>query len=176
MRPARRRDGSGPVRHAAWKRLRRACWIVGGLFAAAALAGVVGQLGRPSVFEEVALAAVESPSGIAGEFGSRAAPDAPALPLGFADEVLAVAGRDEARVDEQARVVGFSVAGADEDAFLSLADELEGNGWMRIESGSATCGSFSKSGGSYRWAFVSCVQVGEWTSVVVQYATTDEGS
>lgn len=169
MSPVRRRGGSEPASRIARTRVRRACWVVGGLLAMTVLTWALGCVGRPGVLGEAA-------SAVAGEATARGAPDAPALPLGFADEVVAVAGRDEVRADERGRVVGFCVSSAAEGVFSSLADELAGKGWARIESGSATCGSFSKNGGAYRWAFVTCVQVGDSTSVVVQYAAADEGS
>ena len=172
---SRRRGRASRVRLDAETRFRRARLIVGGLFVVLLLAWINGWMCRPSVLGEAALAAAEYSTGVAVEAVAHSTPNEPALPPGFADEVAQTAGWDEVRVDERGRIVGFCVFGTADAAFARLADGLVGNGWSRIESGSATCGSFSKSDGIYRWIFVSCVQVGDSTSVVVQYATADEG-
>ena len=117
-----------------------------------------------------------SGSDVLDEAAGHAVLEEAALPPGFESEVIAAVDQQDVRFDEQGRIVGFCVAGIVEEVFFSLADELTGKGWICVESGSASCGSFAKGAGAYRWAFVSCVQVGDSTSVVVQYATTDEGS
>lgn len=98
-----------------------------------------------------------------------------AAPEAFEEEVLSLAGLSEVRVDPRSSVVGFTAVGSAERAFEHAARELEVRGWTSIDSGSTTCGSFVKGEGRYRWAFVSCVQVGSTTSVVVQSVSEDEG-
>lgn len=86
----------------------------------------------------------------------------------FADEVTSLAGRSEGRIDEEARIIGWSCEGRASDALSSTAAELEQKGWKRMESGYATCMSFTKASGCYRWAFLMCAQIGSSVSVVIQ--------
>ena len=120
-----------------------------------ALAGASAD--RPSVGREVG-----------GEFVEVRTGDPP---QGFEDEVLRLDGREDVRVEERLGLVGFSCSGAAEETFSSLEQELQAKGWIDVESGNEGWKSFVKNSGPYRWAFVACVRVGTWTSVVVRYAT-----
>ena len=73
------------------------------------------------------------------------------------------------RTDASARVVGFTTQGKAVAAFEEAAAELEGKGWTQVESGMPACGTFVKRDGTYRWLFVSGVQVGKDASMVVHY-------
>ena len=73
------------------------------------------------------------------------------------------------RTDASARVVGFTTQGEAAAAFEEAAAELEGKGWTQVESGMPACGTFVKRDGTYRWLFVSGVQVGKDASMVVHY-------
>lgn len=86
----------------------------------------------------------------------------------FADEVASLAGRNEGRIDEESRIIGWTCEGAAPDVLSLVAAELEQKGWRRMESGSATCASFTKASGCYRWAFLMCAQIGSSVSVVIQ--------
>ncbi len=86
----------------------------------------------------------------------------------FADEVASLAGRNEGRIDEESRIIGWTCEGAAPDVLSSVVTELEQKGWRRMESGSATCASFTKASGCYRWAFLMCAQIGSSVSVVIQ--------
>lgn len=90
------------------------------------------------------------------------------VPPSFEEEVLSLEGRVDVRVDERGGVVGFSVEGRAGEAFATVSRELEAKGWTGVESGAATCGTFAKDQGAYRWVFASCVQVGGTACVVVQ--------
>lgn len=137
------------------------------LLAGLAASDAFGQAMQPSVLGEVA-----AWDGVSSAERSVQV----ALPRGFEDEVLAVADERELAVDERGRVVGFVRSRESEQAFSSVAEELERGGWTHVPSGWAACGSFVKGEGAYRWVFVACVEAGGATSVVVQYAMTEEGS
>ena len=87
----------------------------------------------------------------------------------FEDEALALEGREDVRADASAPVVGFTTQGEVAVAFEEAAEELEGKGWTQVESGMPACGTFVKRDGTYRWLFVSGVQVGKDASMVVHY-------
>lgn len=88
----------------------------------------------------------------------------------FAEELVSVTGRDGARIDEAARVMGWTCEGEVAEALASVREELERKGWTGSESGQPGCLSFSKARGEYRWAFLSCTKVGSSVSVVIRFA------
>lgn len=138
-------------------RRRRAVVFVAVLVVGLSGALAVASADRPSVVREVE-----------GEFVEARTGDPP---RGFEDEVLRLDGREDVRVEERLGLVGFSCSGAAEETFSSLEQELQAKGWLGVESGNEEWRSFVKNSGTYRWAFVACVRVGAWTSVVVRYAT-----
>lgn len=150
-------------------RALRACAV---LLAIALLAPVVeaaGRPSRPSALREASDAFFgETPVLQSLDDEAEGALGAGEAPPSFEDEVLSLEGRADVRVDERGGVVGFSVEGRAGEAFAAVSRELEEKGWTGIESGAATCGTFVKDGGAYRWAFTSCVQVGNAACVVVQ--------
>lgn len=149
-------------------RLVRAVLALGLLAALVVVAGEAGTLMASGVFREAANPALWEE----GEAEPSSAP----LP-GFEDEVLVLAGCSDARVDEGAGVVGFSSRNDAEEAFRSVANELTERGWQQTGGGMPAGGTFTKADGAYRWLFVSCTQVGQEASVVVQYAPPmQEGS
>lgn len=120
---------------------------------------------RPSAAEEaVRLAADPSAA------GAYAASSGDAQLSGFEREVLPLAGRDGVRAAEEGTLVGFSSATGAEATFADVSAALAERGWTAVSSGSACAGSFVKADGSFRWAFVTCAQVGEGSSVVVRCA------
>ena len=103
-----------------------------------------------------------------GDAGSASVPGTDEqLPEGFQEEVLSLEGRKDVRVGAGGQVVGFVERADPQEAFAALSAELEAGGWAAIDSGRDDCGSFVKGGGRFAWVFVSCVRVGEATSVVV---------
>lgn len=113
-----------------------------------------------------ALAALVAPS--QGVDAGDEAPEA------FQEEVLALSGREDVRVDEDAGIVGFTASGEAEEVFDALSAELEEGGWSGVDSGVAGWGTFVKGEGFYRWVAVACVQVGDAVSVVVQVESFEE--
>lgn len=179
MKSGAQRGNQGPPSGMTTVRLQRASGFVVGLFLVLGLAGIFERLAQPSVSGEAVAFALEGRQGAGGEvnlFGVSDATVRPRLPARFEDEVVRCVEYKEVRVDEPGGVVGFSVAGLAQVVFDNLAGELGRNGWTSIESGLATSGSFTKSKGRYSWVFVTCVQVGDTVSVVMQYAGTGEGS
>lgn len=141
-------------------RRRRAAAIVFVAIALLAAAIAFAPESRPSILREAASAAVE-------ESGTDP-------PQGFEDEALQLDGWEDVRVDRQNGIIGFSWRGSVEEVLASIEEELRGKGWSGVESGNDGQESFVKSSGRYRWMFVSCVRVGAWTSVVVQYVPEAE--
>lgn len=162
------------------ERFVRALLVVALVLGGVAVSGALVRANEPGVLKEASDPALWQPSGFADvehALDEEGAPGRARAPDGFEDEVLSLHGKEDTRVDERARVVGFTMAGVSEEMFQAVSCELEALGWIRVESGLPNCGTFVKEEGSYRWLFVSCVQAGESTSVVVQYATTEnEGS
>lgn len=90
------------------------------------------------------------------------------LPEGFESEVLDLSQAEGLRVAAEGTVVGFSLQGDASDAFAQLSEQLQARGWSAVESGRPDCGSFVKDDGVYTWLFVSCTQVGDGVSAVLQ--------
>lgn len=78
--------------------------------------------------------------------------------------------RQDVVVSAEGALVGFSDDGSPERVFSSLSEELYSKGWTLLESGSDTQASFVKDEGTYRWLYVSCIQMSGATSIVVQCA------
>lgn len=104
-----------------------------------------------------------------GGFAVPCASDGRALsPLPFEDEVLALSGREDARLSADGRVAGFLTDASPGEAFSEASRELEKRGWKAVESGHPSLGSFVKREGKCRWVLVECMEAGQATSVVVQ--------
>ena len=163
-------------------RAKRAALVVGLLLAGAPLSGIVSDAQRPGVVGEAMRAGLWEEGAGGDALGVEEAlavgRGSDALPEGLERELGIPAERAEVRVEELAGggVVGFVVATAADEAYARVRDGMVAKGWAAVESGQARCGSFAKSDGAYRWAFASCTEAGGLTSVVVQYATADEGS
>lgn len=90
----------------------------------------------------------------------------------FSSEALDLSRYSEVRIHSEGSVVGFTTPLRAEDAFRDMAGCLERGGWTAVPSGVATEGTFIKSSGEYTWLYISCIQMGDSTSVVVQCALT----
>ena len=90
------------------------------------------------------------------------------VPAGFEEEVLSLEGRSEVMAAAGGTVVGFLEDGPADAVFDAIEEDLAARGWAEVESGVAGCASFVKEGGRFTWVFVSCVAVGDTTSVVIQ--------
>lgn len=157
------------------RRARRAAVVVGACVCSAAAFAVWDWLHVPSVPAETLSADTWGWNG--GSFLSF-----PALGLGranappgsFEREGLETSDRTEVRFDDRSQTVGFSMDGSPDEAMRVCRSELEGKGWECVESGVSFAASFFKTGGEYRWMFVTCVPAGEMTSIVAQYRTAQE--
>lgn len=148
------------------KRLKRACRVLVLLVGFALVIEGVCRPPQTGVVEEVGrLATVDF---VSQERGAETS-----VPQTFEDEVLSLAGYHDVHVGAGERVVGFETDGQPDAVFSILSERLANRGWMPVESGLGTGGTFVKRGGVYVWIFVSCMGVGDGTSVVVQCATTE---
>ncbi|WP_165247789.1 hypothetical protein [Adlercreutzia sp. ZJ141] len=91
------------------------------------------------------------------------------LPDGFEDEVMSFERYYERRCDLDAQVVGFSLDANIDESLNEIRQQLTAKGWDEVRSGVDGCSTFTKSSGRYQWAFVQCVPIEGWTSVVVRY-------
>lgn len=92
------------------------------------------------------------------------------MPEGFEQEAFSLADKQELRVDRDACVIGFSFRGTSNQALDLLRENLRETHWTETSNGSDGIASFSKTKGRYRWLFIQCVPMQEWTCVVVNYA------
>ncbi|NHM15851.1 hypothetical protein GMI69_04080 [Eggerthellaceae bacterium zg-887] len=156
------------------RRLRRAVALVVAVLALVAASGVVEHAMRPSVASEAASAFGASDASISEVLGQGEEENAALLPASFHAEVGMDAEVASVRVDDAAKIVSYVAAGSADQVFEDVCRRLEGKGWHAVESGLATCGSFAKEEGVYRWLFVACLDVADGTSVVLQYQTDEE--
>ncbi len=156
------------------RRLRRAVALVVVALALVAASGVVEHAMRPSMASEAASAFGASDASIS-EALDEGKEDGPArLPASFHAEVGVGAEATSVRVDDAAKIVSYVTGGFADQVFEGVRGRLEDNGWHAVESGLATCGSFVKEEGAYRWLFVACLDVADGTSVVLHYQTNEE--
>lgn len=91
-------------------------------------------------------------------------------PPWFAEEVLDVDGARNLRANEDWSVAGFEVAGDLSSVMGNLSVQLEGRGWVIVESGAPGVLSGVKEKGVCQWLWLGGTSTGEETSVVVQTA------
>lgn len=168
---AHRRRRSG-AQGTARLRLRRAAGALALCAAALAAGSCAADAARPSVAgEALGIAGAQAASVLPLADGAQEA----SLPDGFEDEAVPLAGCEDVRADEGGGLVGFSRKGDAADALAWLRACAEEKGWTAVESGLDGCATFVKGKGRYRWMLATCTQAGDWSSVVVQYATAPEG-
>lgn len=92
------------------------------------------------------------------------------VPESFTSECLDLSGRHDITIAGDGTLVGFVEDGCADEVFDAVASQLDLKGWTLLESGSNTQATFMKEDGSHRWLYVSCVQVSDKTSVVIQCA------
>lgn len=95
------------------------------------------------------------------------------VPEGFEEEAFAVKGERELRIEQGACTIGFSCLEDPDQTMDRLRKSLLESGWMEQASGIDGCSAFVKTEGRYRWLFVQCIPVQEWTCVVVNYASQE---
>ena len=163
------------------KRMVKACCIVGLLVAMLPLGNAIagqeqelaGQrlLSADELYEAVSSDAVDSLFASAGIRKTGLGAYAPEHPV-----VQAFAGSLKPR--EIWSVDGMRLAAAVCDGsaswvFDSISASLVQEGWSIVPSGSQTAGSFVRSDGPIRWAYVSCSQEGLVATAVIQWLEED---
>lgn len=146
------RRASSPASATQWRRVLCAGAIVCGLVALPCIVDTA--LGKAQVGMHV----VEAASG-------ESDADVPAW---FSEELFSLQGYSDVRMSARAEVVGFTMQEQPVGAFARLAELMEQKGWVFLKSGVAGSGSFLKDSGSCRWAWISCFDMSDTTSVVVQ--------
>ena len=96
-----------------------------------------------------------------------------AVPSWFLNEIGLPDGARDIRVSEAEDVVGCAVddVGGSAEVFALICGRLADAGWAENPTGVEGCSVFTKREGVCRWAMVSCIQVGDATSVVVRCLT-----
>lgn len=149
------------------RRALRALAIVVALVLACCAADAMLRLSQPSAMgDALGLWAGDALSSSDAE--ALTEPARAQLPEGFETEVLDLSQAEGLRVAAEGTVVGFLLQGDASKAFSQMSEQLTSRGWSSVASGRPNCGSFVKSGGDYTWLFVSCTQVGDAVSAVVQ--------
>ena len=97
-----------------------------------------------------------------------------AVPQWFAQELFPLDGMRDIRVSAGGGVVGFVVSSDEEAALDRFRAKLQQGGWVESGTGVEGCSVFMKGGGTCRWAMISCIPVGDATSVVVR-CVVDQG-
>lgn len=87
-------------------------------------------------------------------------------PVWFATEVGVPSDFRDFRVDSSGEVVGFVVDGEPREVMSALGERMVEAGWSMVSLGGVEGATFMKEGGECTWLLVSCVQVGDATSVV----------
>ncbi|MBQ9043539.1 MAG: hypothetical protein IJ111_12095 [Eggerthellaceae bacterium] len=140
----------------------------------AALGAVSAKPDAGSSFEPLRaqeVLAVGDPEAVLANIGRIAEEDAMALesaPDGFMEEIGLIAGARDLRMSGS--VVGFAVDDSGADVLEMLCAHMEQRGWTGVPFGGAEGATFLKEGGRYSWALAVCTQVGDATSVVIQFA------
>lgn len=155
------------VRASQGSRALRACVMIACAIAVAVAADRVGRGVGPSVLVEARTLI----SDVKGERLSASAglttPGSPELEV-FESELFSLAGFSEVRATADGSIVGFVAKDDAANVYERVSARLMQAGWVEVESGLPTVGSFVKAGGLRTWALVSCSGVGAATSVVVQ--------
>ncbi len=92
----------------------------------------------------------------------------------FSSEVFPLDGQRDVRSNSDGSVIGFTSSSPPKKAFDEVGRSMVERGWTAVPSGVEACGSFVKSEGALKWAYVSCSRVGSETSIVVQCALSRE--
>lgn len=104
--------------------------------------------------------------------GEETGPEA--VPSWFAQELFPLDGAQDVRVSAEGDVVGFVVPSGEEASMARFREELQQVGWTESETGIEGCSVFMKGEGVCRWAMISCIPVGDATSVVAR-CVVDQG-
>ncbi len=90
------------------------------------------------------------------------------LPTWFEEELFSPSGAQEALMDTSSSVMGFSLLQDASEVWALICDDMAERGWICVESGMENSASFIREEGWPAWVMVTCVQVGDACSVVVQ--------
>lgn len=90
------------------------------------------------------------------------------LPDVFTQEAFGDDGFETVLAARDGSSVGILCRGTARALYDRLCGKLEENGWIHIESGQETVGTFVKEEGSLSWLLLSCSETGEWASAAVQ--------
>lgn len=155
-------------------RFRLACAIVGMLamvvVASSVLEAAANPSGSASSQAAVALAGFDAVMGFPVDDPFAASNDGE---FDFEVELFSLRGLSDVRMNWENGLMGYSQEGDAVGVLDALEARLAANGWQSVPVESSACRSFSKGSGSCRWAFASAAQVGEATSVVVQWSDVE---
>lgn len=132
-------------------------------------AGAIGDLGDDA--ENMVFDLYRDSVGSAGEQWNR-------VPEGFAREVFDPDDLGCSAVVSSPGTVGMVCCGTRAEVLRRIAQLMEANGWVAVDDADALCGTFVKSQGAYRWAYITCSEISRTASITVSVpdASTSEGT
>ena len=91
----------------------------------------------------------------------------------FMNEIGLPSDAFEVKLQEDVSTVGYLVPQSLSEFYPQLFSALRVRGWEEIESNLVGTGTFVKTTGTYRWLFLTCVDVADACSVVLQYQSEE---
>lgn len=92
----------------------------------------------------------------------------------FMNEIGLPSGAYEVKHQERVNTIGYLIPQSLDGFYPQLFNALRVRGWEEIESNLVGTATFVKQDGVYTWLFVTCVDVADACSVVLQYQTKEE--
>ncbi len=90
------------------------------------------------------------------------------VPESFVQECFDLNDVSDLVVDAQESLIGFTTKNDAKDELERILEKMEGKGWVAAKSGVDMQATFVKDVGEIRWAYISCIEVGGETCVIVQ--------
>lgn len=91
----------------------------------------------------------------------------------FMNEIGLPSEAYEVKFQEDLHTIGYIVPQSLNEFYPQLFSALRVRGWEEVSSDLVGTGTFVKKSGTYQWLFVTCVDVADVCSVVLQYQTQE---
>ena len=158
------------------QRFARALIIVGILVCAVPVSELVLQStegsnkSEPLVIQGLEMEGAADPFAALSKIEQKASSHQGRMPAELVEEMGILPGASELKVDAGNDVVGYVVAGDAETISREVDWMMAERGWAGVDLGLLDGATYMKDEGGFRWALVTCTQVGSKTSVVVRFA------
>ena len=160
------------------QRFARALIIVGVLVCAVPVSELVLQSiegaskSESFVVQGLEMEGAADPFAVLSKIEQKASNHQGRMPAEVVEEMGVLPGASELKADAGNDVVGYVVAGDAESISREVDRMMVERGWAGVDLGLLDGATYMKDEGEFRWALVSCTQVGSKTSVVVRFART----